>query len=504
MKIFTCEQIKTIDAFTIKNEPVASTDLMERASLQLFNWITARFGRSVHFIVFAGPGNNGGDGLALSRMLVRSGYSIDVYYIKFTDKVSSDWEHNRKRLENETGLHLNTIASSEQFPVLSSGDIIIDAIFGSGLTRTADGLAAELIKFINQSDSIKISIDIPSGLFGEDNGSNSQESVLRADFTLSFQFPKLSFMFPDNSSILGEWHILPIDLDKSAIRNTETPFALLENSDIKPLLKKRNKFDHKGSFGHGLLIAGSEGKTGAAVLSAKASLRSGIGLVTCHIPSSGVVTLQTSIPEAMLETDKSEKYFTGLNSIGKYSAIAAGPGLGTSDETQKAIIEFVSSCKKPLLLDADALNILSMNRDALSGIPPKTIITPHLKEFERLAGATSNGYDRLQKQIAFSNKYNCIIVLKGANTSITTPAGDVFFNSTGNPGMATGGSGDVLTGIILSLLAQGYTAENAAVTGVYIHGLAGDIASEVESFESLIASDIIKYLGSAFNRIREE
>jgi len=501
MKIFTSEQIRAIDKLTIVNEPVSSVDLMERASMQLYLWIEKRFRRSDHFVVFAGPGNNGGDGLALSRILHKNGYSVEVHYVKFTEKISVDWEHNRTRLERETKVVINLLTDEDQFPIVSSDDIIIDAIFGSGLSRSPEGLAAAVIKLINNCDAKKISVDIPSGLSGEDNGSNSYDCVIRADYTLSFQFPKLSFMFPENSEYVGDWHILPIDLDKSAIRNTVTQYTLLEKSDIQPLLKKRNKFDHKGIYGHGLMIAGSEGKIGAAVLSSGAALRSGIGLITCHIPSSGNMIIQTALPEAMIESDRSDKFFTRLESIDKYNSISAGPGLGTSAETQNAIIDLLSRCTKPLVLDADALNILSMNKEVLSKMPPRTILTPHLKEFERLAGKSADGYQRLKKQIDFSGKFKCIVVLKGAHTSITTPEGDVFFNSTGNPGMATGGSGDVLTGIILSLLAQGYSEENAAVTGTYLHGLAGDIASEEQGFESLIASDIIKCIGNAFKRL---
>jgi len=503
MKIFTSEQIRTIDKFTIENEPVSSADLMERASSQLYNWIEKRFGRSEHFVVFAGPGNNGGDGLALARILEKNGYSVEVHYVKFTDKTSADWEHNLIRLENETTVRFSGLTDEDQFPMVTSDDIIIDSIFGTGLTRPPEGLAGEVIKKINLTDAIKISVDIPSGLSGEDNSNKKADSIIRADYTLSFQFPKLSFMFPENAAFLGEWHILPIDLDKSAIRNTKTPFSFIENGDVLPLLRKRNKFDHKGNYGHGLVIAGSEGKMGAAVLCTGAALRSGIGLVTCHLPSKGNLVLQSALPEAMTESDDSGTFFTGINNTDKYSAIGAGPGLGTAPETQEAVLKLISEFKKPIVLDADALNILSINLKFLSAIKPNTILTPHPKEFERLAGSSDNDYERLYRQIDFSKKYQCFVILKGAHTSISTPDGNVFFNSTGNPGMATGGSGDVLTGIILSLLAQGYSAENAAITGVYLHGVAGDIAAFENGFESMLASDIINCIGKAFKKIHE-
>jgi ADP-dependent NAD(P)H-hydrate dehydratase / NAD(P)H-hydrate epimerase len=502
MKIFRCEQIKEIDEYTIMHEPIMSVDLMERAAGQLFNWIANRFGRSEHFIVFAGPGNNGGDGLALARMLAANRYYVEIYYIKYTEKTSPDWAINMRRLETETDVPVKILSDSDHFPVVSSGDILIDAIFGSGLTRYVEGLPGEIIRKINSVDATIISIDIPSGLFGEDNSKNSSDNIVKADYTLSFQFPKLSFMFAENASYVGEWIILPIGLNSNIIRITESPYLYLGNSDVAPLIKTRNIFDHKGNYGHGLLIAGSKGKMGAAVLGARASLRTGIGLITCHTPACGEIIVQVAVPEAMVKADKSEDCVSEIDITDSFSAIGVGPGLGTVPESQKALYSLLADCRKPMVIDADALNILSLNKKWLSNLHPGIVLTPHPKEFERLAGKASNGYERLMKQIEFSKKYNCIVVLKGAHTSISTPDGKVVYNSTGNPGMATGGSGDVLTGIILSLLTQGYTCESASVVGVYLHGLAGDIAAEESCYESIIASDIINCIGKAFNRIK--
>ena len=503
MKIFSCEQIRNIDEYTIKNEPIPSIDLMERAAGQVFNWISERYNRSQRFLVFAGPGNNGGDGLALGRMLAVNRFDVEIHYIKFTDKTSPDWEVSRQRLEAETPVRLNYLTGSELFPIIDSGDIVIDALFGSGLNRPPEGFVREIIHQINSLDATIISIDIPSGLFGEDNSSNTYESIIKADYTLTFQFPKLSFMFAENAPFFGEWSILQIGLNSNAIRNTSSPYLYLEMKDMAQLIRKRNQFDHKGTFGHGLFVSGSFGKLGAASLGAKAALRAGIGLITCHVPLCGIIVLQSVLPEAMAEADRSENYISDIRSTESYDAVGAGPGLGKEPETQSALHRLLSECKKPMVLDADALNILSLNREWLSLINPGTIITPHLKEFERLTGESENGYIRLKNQIGFSVKHNCIVVLKGAHTSISFPDGRVMFNSTGNPGMATAGSGDVLTGIILSLLAQGYTPENAAVLGVYIHGAAGDIAAEQSGYESIIASDIINCIGKAFIRIKD-
>jgi hydroxyethylthiazole kinase-like uncharacterized protein yjeF len=502
MKIFSSEQIKQIDETTIRNEPVHSIDLMERAAGKLADWYIGRFERSQPLIIVAGPGNNGGDGLALARLLSKEGYEPEVRYIKFTSKQSEEWKINSDRLRKETKVPFITISRIEQFKEITPGTIIIDAIFGSGLSRPADGLASEVIRKINSSGSAVVAVDIPSGLFCGDNSSNDPDTIIRADYTLTFQFPKLSFMFPENEKFTGCWFILPIGLDKKVIDNTETPFIYAEPGQVKALLKNRRRFDHKGSFGHGLLIGGSYGKMGAVVLGARAAMRTGIGLVTCHIPSCGDQILQGSVPEAMAEHDKSEKFISEIINTGRFDAAGIGPGIGTLNETSIALHRFLQEFKKPLVIDADALNILSENKSWFELLTPGTVITPHPKEFERLAGKTSSGYERLQRQIEFSAKHNCIVVLKGANTSISVPDGRVWFNSTGNPGMATAGSGDLLTGMILSLLAQGYNPENSAVIAVYLHGLAGDITAEKSCYESVIASDIVENIGEAFNRIK--
>lgn len=505
MKIFLSEQIRQIDELTVKNEPVESVDLMERAASAVAEWYKERFSRSQRILIFTGPGNNGGDGLAVARMLKKERYETEVFYVHFTESTSNDWKINRERLLNETGVPFNIIDNAGQLPMIFREDIIIDAIFGSGLSRPVEGPVAEIVRCINESEHFTvISIDIPSGLFAEDNSNNNPDNIIKADHTLSFQFPKLSFMFAENHIYAGSWTILPIGLDQRAIMTTLTPYELLEGTSVAPLIKKRNKFDHKGILGHGLLIGGSYGKMGAVVLAARAALRTGTGLVSCHVPYCGNLPLQAAIPEAMVIHDKSERYISDISYPDIFDAFGIGPGMGTMNESHDALFRFLASCKKPLVIDADALNILSANPEWLSMLPEKCILTPHPGEFERLAGKTGSGYERLEKQVEFSHKYNCIVVLKGAHTSVTTPSGEVWFNSTGNPGMATAGSGDVLTGMILSLLARHYEPADAAVAGVFLHGLAGDIAAEVLGFEAVMASDIIDAISGAFRRIRGE
>ena len=501
MKIFNTSQIRELDAFTIRNEPVSSADLMERAADQLMRWYIRKFDRSSRVLLFCGPGNNGGDGLALARLLSENRYDAEVFFVSISGRTSDDWNHNFRRLEKETSVRFNTIGNIENFPFIGSDDVVIDAIFGSGLTRPSEGIAKQVIDKINKSDSIIVSVDIPSGLFGEDNSSNNSDGIIRADYTLSFQFPKLCFLFPENSGYTGEWHVLPIGIDSNAIRETDTPYDFVETGYVASLLKKRGKFDHKGNFGHGLLVAGSYGKTGAAVLGARAALRTGIGLITCHLPRCGYQVIQTSVPEAMASVDANEFITTKIVSADLFDAVGIGPGIGTDAATQKTFHDLLSGKPKHLVIDADGLNILGLNLNWLELLPPGTILTPHLKEFERIAGKTGNSFLRLERQAEFAAKHNCIVVLKGAHTSIATPHGKIYFNSTGNPGMATGGSGDVLTGMILALLSRGYSAEEAAVTGVFLHGLAGDIAAAKSGQESIIASDIIENTGYAFNKI---
>jgi NAD(P)H-hydrate epimerase len=503
MKIFTGKQIKEIDAATIASEPINSIDLMERAASRLLEWFVARYGRSQSISVICGPGNNGGDGLALARLLHSAGYEPAVYILKSVIQPTDDWIINLNRLSGETTVPLKTIEASDDFPLVNQDDIIIDAIFGSGISRPPDGLFSEIIGKINNSGATVISVDLPSGLSGEEDVLAFRGNIVRADHTLTFQFPKLAFLFSENEKFTGKWSVLPIGLDKHFIEQTKTPYELIDFEMISPLLSARGKFDHKGVFGHGLLIGGSYGRMGAVVLGAEAAMRTGIGLLTCHIPHGGNTILQTRVPEAMTAPDSSEKNISSADDMEAYDAIGVGPGLGTSMATNNVFDGILLKCrKKPVVIDADGLNIIAANKDMYSSIPVGAILTPHPREFERLAGRAEDSFGRLKMQIEFSVKHKCVVVLKGAHTSVTTPDGKVRFNNTGNPGMATAGSGDVLTGIILSLLAQGYSSENAALLGVFLHGLAGDIAAERSCYESIIASDIIKSIGEAFNMIR--
>lgn len=502
MKILPVEKIREADAFTIENEPVASIDLMERAASKVYDWFMKRCKtKEVSVKIFCGIGNNGGDGLALARMLFFTGIIPQVFIVRFSDKMSSDCEVNFNRLKEETETPMYDIFSEDDFPLINEKDIVVDAIFGSGLNRNIEGFAAELISHLNNNNAIRIAIDIPSGLFA-DGGQQSMfiahssqliaHSIFKADYTLSFQFPKLAFMFPENDAFVGRWEVLDIGLHKDFIDNVETLNFYTTEDMAMPILRKRTKFSHKGTYGHALLVAGSTGKTGAALLAAEACLRTGVGLLTAHLPKDALLPMQIYLPEAMTSIDKSETHCTEIDDIIPYTAIGVGPGIGKNAETATLLKKIIQEATQPLVLDADALNIISENPTWLSFLPDNTILTPHPKEFERLFGKTNDSYERLELQRKMSVIHNIIIVLKGAHTAITFPNGTCFFNSTGNPGMATAGSGDVLTGMILSLLAQRYTPQEAALLGVYLHGKAGDKAAKEIGENSMIARDIVK------------
>ncbi|MCB2195029.1 MAG: NAD(P)H-hydrate dehydratase [Bacteroidetes bacterium] len=500
MKILKSAQIRDVDAYTIKHEPIESIDLMERAAMTITNWISKHIPNQKSLKIFAGPGNNGGDALAIARQL--TDYKVEVFLLKISSKLSADCQINLDRLK-ELGIKINTIESKADFPEIYENDLIVEGLFGSGLTRKLEGLPKDLVMHLNNSGAEIISIDIPSGLYGEDNAGNDIDAIVKASYTLTFQLPKLSFLLPENEPYVGKWEVLPIGLNEEFINKQDSDYYYVTGDWIKENLKNRSKFSHKGTYGHVLLIAGSYGKMGAAILSAKAALRSGAGLVTTHLPKIGYEIMQTALPEAMISIDWSDIIFTNIPDSENYTAIGVGPGIGTKQNTQKALASLLQHTEKSMVIDADGLNILAMNKELLKNIPENSILTPHPKEFERLIGKATSGLERVEEQINFSKKYNVFVVLKGAHTSITCPDGKCYFNSTGNPGMATAGSGDVLTGMILSLLGQGYNPKMAAIIGVYLHGLSGDLASELNGEEALIASDIIENIGMAYSYIKD-
>ena len=504
MKIFTSAQIHELDDYTIKNEPIKSIDLMERAAKALTWAITERWSHVVPIVVFAGPGNNGGDALAVARMLAEQGYQVQTFLFNINGKLSADCAENKRRL-------METRKAKEKFtevilefdpPQLGKGTLVVDGLFGSGLNKPLNGGFASLVKYINNSAADVVSIDMPSGLMTEDNTYNVRANIIRATMTLTLQQKKLSMLFAENQPYIGELKVLDIQLSKKGIEKIDAQYTMLEEEDVCPLLLPRTPFAHKGSMGNALLIAGSYGMAGAAILAAEACLRAGAGKVTAHSPRKNVAVMQTAVPEAVLQIDREETAFSEAVDTEDFQAVGIGPGLGTGEQTAIAMIAQLRRTQCPVVCDADAINILASHRAWLQQLPKDIIMTPHPKEFDRLDGHSADSFERLSKARDLSQRLQAYIILKGHHTALCCPDGHIVFNSTGNAGMATAGSGDVLTGLLTGLLARGYGRREACVVGMYLHGLAGDIAASEVGEESLIARDIIRCLPKAFLKLK--
>lgn len=498
MQILTAAQIREWDEYTIREEPIASIHLMERASLACYEWLMDQSFKGKTFSIFCGKGNNGGDGLAIARLLALSNHTVTVGILEFGHKGTADFQANLARL-HETNATIRFISSEDAIQPIDANAIVIDALLGSGLNRPLDGLTEAVVKHINQSGNTVISIDIPTGLYADN--SSAGNTVIIANHTLSFQCYKLAFLVAENSQYLGELHLLEIGLHPGFLTKTVSGYQWIDRTIVKAIIRPRKKFAHKGDYGHAALVAGSAGMMGAAVLSARACLRSGVGKLTCHVPAVGYDIVQTTVPEAMCQTEEGATFLQSVTDIKKYDAVGVGPGIGLYDSHRALLLQLFQEVSGPLVIDADALNVLGQHPALLRKLPSHTILTPHVKELERLFGTAPDDLERMRLAISKAAEYRVIIVLKGAYTLVATPGGMAWFNSTGNPGMATGGTGDVLTGLITGLLAQGYTPEQAAIAGVFLHGLAGDQAAAYTSQPSLIASDLIDHIGNAYNTL---
>lgn len=501
MKIFSAAQIREADQYTIQHEPISSADLMERAAGKCAEWIEDHFSPTQPVYTFCGKGNNGGDGLVISRLLQEHGYTVHTCIIQHSPNASADHTLKLQQLREAFPANITEIGDLSDFPGLPDNAIIVDALFGTGMSRPVEGWLAGVIHRINdlRSQHTVIAIDLPSGMIADT--SSNHFAVVKAHYTLSFEFYKLAFLLPENAALSGEVHILPIGLSPDYILHTPTRYHLTDRQIIRTIYKPRDPFSHKGTYGHALLIAGSYGKMGAAVLSARACIRAGVGLLSCHLPKCGYEIMQISEPCAMCTPDK-DTYFnthfhTGLADA-RYKVIGIGPGIDTQPETARSFEQLLHSWQQPMVIDADALNLLAKNPKLLQLVPKNSILTPHPKEFERLFGPAPNDVERLALLSKEAVSRHLYILLKGRYTAMACPDGSIYFNPTGNPGMATGGSGDVLTGILTGLLAQGYTSKEALILGVWLHGYAGDIAAAEHSQEAMTAGDIITGLGQAF------
>jgi hydroxyethylthiazole kinase-like uncharacterized protein yjeF len=497
MKLFSKEQIYAGDKLTAERQNISSTELMERAGTQIFNWMHRRMqGAQVPIHVFCGIGNNGGDGLVLARHLITHGYNVYTYVINYSDKRSKDFLINYDRIKNTTKKWPTLLKCTEDFPEIHQNDIIVDAVFGIGLNRPVDDWVKKLFQHFRATKAFTMSIDIPSGLY-TDKPVEDPDAVVYAGFTLSFASPKLVFFLPETAKYTVQWEILDIGLDPEFLYTTATEAQLIGKHEVLPNYMPRDKFSHKGTFGHALIIGGSYGKIGAVTLAGRAALAAGAGLVSAYVPKCGYMPLQASFPEAMVITDSDEEKITTIDFDITPTVVGFGIGVGTDAKTVSAFEAFLKTNKAPLVIDADGLNILAKKKALLKLLPELSILTPHPKELERLVGSWKDDFEKLKKAKAFAKKHKVILVLKGANT-ITIFNEQLFVNTTGNPGLATAGSGDVLTGIVTGLIAQGYHSSVAAIFGVYLHGKSADIAVQDFGYQSLIASHVIEYLGEAY------
>jgi len=474
---------------------------MERAAKKCVDWLLKKDWKNKQHRIFCGKGNNGGDGLAIARLLLQNHIPVSVYILEFGKIGSRDFQINLQRLHELPNVDIHFIESSVNFPAISEDDVVIDALYGSGLNQALEGLSTNLVNHLNATKATIVSIDVPSGLF-MDKSSVGSTSV-RANFTLSFQCYKMALLVQENAPFVGEVHVLDIGLKTDFLATIETPSQLLDEKMIRDIFKPRERFGHKGTYGHAFIVGGSYGKIGAVVLATKACMRCGAGLTTAFVPKCGYNILQISAPEAMTVTDEDEKQLSSLpDDIEKFSAIGIGPGMGTAEKTQQLLSFFVRRYKKPLVIDADGLNNLALNPDWLALLPSHSILTPHPKEFDRLFGEHKNDFARMETATQKAKEYNIILVLKSHHTLIALSDGKKYFNPTGNAGMAKGGSGDILTGMITSFLAQGYRPADAALLGVYVHGWAGDIAAKKFSKEAMLPSHLIQCLADVFLKLQ--
>ncbi len=500
MKILNKEQIQQADAYTIANEPVKSIDLMERASGAFVDIFSSFFEADNPVKVFAGKGNNGGDGLAISRLLLDRGYDVTTYVVQFTEKASDDFQTNRKRLEEYQQADLVDLYEDTALPGFHEDEVAIDAMWGSGLTRPIEGFARNIIQAINDSLCYVVAVDIPSGVYCD--AINPDHLKIRASYTYTFQVPKLAFFFPENQDYTGEFKVLNIGLEQHFIADQSTPYHFTTQKEAQALLKRRKKFQHKGHFGHAMVMAGSYGKIGAALISAKACLRAGSGLLTVYTPACGYEPVQGALPEAMVKTDLHHDIISDLpDNLESLDVIGIGPGIGQDQQTLNAFTRLLETWQGKMVFDADALNLLAQQPQLMDKLPEQVILTPHPGEFARLKGKSEHSVAQLEQLKALAEEKQLVVILKGAHSAVGLPNGEVYFNEPGNPGMATAGCGDALTGILTALLGQGYDPAEAAILGVYLHGLAGDYASSEKGHEGLITSDLISHIPEAYKAL---
>ncbi len=506
MLVLTGKQFRELDAYTIEHEPVASVDLMERAAMALAERVSKRWPSPREIFVFSGSGGNGGDGLAMARLLSQRGYEVSAWLFNTKGHLNPDCETNKLRLADLPQVRFTEVSQGFDFPHIPEEAVVIDALFGTGLNSPLSGGFAQLVRKINALASTVVSIDVPSGLMCEDNGQNDPSAVVQATLTLSIQIPKLAFLLPDMGDKAGEWELVDIGLSTECLERMPTPYSIMSQERLRLLLHPRPAFAHKGTMGHALLVGGSRGMAGAAVLASKACIRSGVGKVSVLTSGASHSVLQIAVPEAVmaLAAGSGDDMPTSPPDLSPFNAIGIGPGLGTTGAAASLLRACLSRSKRPMVIDADALNLIGSRSELLHLIPRDSILTPHPKELERIVGTCSSAYERLTLAMELAARLHVHVVLKGHFTAVCDPQGTAHFCPTGNSGMATAGSGDVLTGIITSLLAQGYPPADAARLGTWLHGMAGDCATRHLEPECMVAGDIVSHLPEAFRNLKNK
>ncbi|TAH01487.1 MAG: NAD(P)H-hydrate dehydratase [Sphingobacteriales bacterium] len=492
LKLLTAAQTQLADKYTIENLAISSWELMERACNAFVTTFLSKFTeRKKTISVFCGKGNNGGDGLAIARMLIGEGFTqTKVFIADFEKNETPNFKQNLERLQSlDADISYLSKADDLETPQV---DFIIDALFGYGLNRALTGEWPNLIEKINNFSAYKIAVDIPSGLPAEGEPFNNK--IICADWVISFQRPKLNFLLPLSNSFIKKWKVVNIGLDENYIQSIATPYFWFWKGDVQNWLKPRKAFTHKGLLGHALIIAGNTQTMGAALICTEACIKTGAGLTTAMVNSSALVALNTRIPEAMFVSRDDETI-----NFGKYTVIAIGPGLGINNEATALLKSVLKTAQKPLVLDADALNILSENPEFINLIPKNSVLTPHIKEFDRLFGTHQTCWQRIETAFKQAKKLQVYIVLKNRYTMIFNPNGACYFNSSGSPAMANGGMGDALTGIITSTIAQGYEIEKAVLIAVFTHGYVGEQLAK--KMFSVTATAVIKQIPYALKEL---
>ncbi len=488
LPLLTSAQAKATDAYTIAHEPVNAIDLMERAAEAFVKCFVNHYSdKEKRIAVYCGTGNNGGDGLAIARLLHQQHYqNITVKIARFSDKETDDFDTNLKRLK---AVEVVEIATDDELPT-ETADIILDGLLGTGLNKPLSGDYKKLVNYLNRLNKHVVAIDIPTGFFAD--GELSQDAtVLKANLVITFQQPKINFLLPESAAYMDAFEVADIGIKPEYIVKQNSPYQLLQQADISAKLKPRTNFTHKGTYGHALIIAGEPETMGAAILCSSACAHTGAGLTTACIPESGLTALNAAWPEVMAIVRK-DGYPPKIDPK-KFTSVAIGPGLGKQNGSLKLLQTTFAEFDRPIVVDADGLNLMAENH-LYRTIPVHSIITPHVKEFDRLFGEHKNWWQRINTMMQKAREYQLYIVLKNRYTMIGTPDGQVYFNPTGNPAMASGGMGDVLTGVIVSLLAQDYTPQDACIIGTYIHGLAGDDLALPHKRSTVLAGDVAKHI----------